>query len=51
MQMELPLHAVVTALIHRGDVVDDAFELLGCFYAQYPTSVELLDHQVPVLLL
>ncbi|KAG6617863.1 uncharacterized protein IUM83_09588 [Phytophthora cinnamomi] len=43
--MELPLHAVVTALDHDDDAMNEAFELLGSFYALYPGSTELLDHQ------
>lgn len=42
----MPLHAVVAALDHDGDAMDEAFEVLGAFYALYPRSTELLDHQV-----
>ncbi|KAE9104757.1 hypothetical protein PF010_g13259, partial [Phytophthora fragariae] len=44
-EMELPLHAVVTALDHDDDTMDESFELLGGFYALYPDSTALLDHQ------
>ncbi|KAE9095305.1 hypothetical protein PF010_g16751, partial [Phytophthora fragariae] len=44
-EMELPLHAVVTALDHDDDTMDESFELLGSFYALYPGSTALLDHQ------
>ncbi|KAF1772251.1 Immunoglobulin-like fold [Phytophthora cactorum] len=44
--MELPLHAAVTALNHSEGTLDESFELLGSFYALYPSSTVLLDHQV-----
>ncbi|KAG3016171.1 hypothetical protein PC120_g11809 [Phytophthora cactorum] len=44
-EMELPLHAAVTALNHSEGTLDESFELLGSFYALYPSSTVLLDHQ------
>ncbi|KAG7393347.1 hypothetical protein PHYPSEUDO_009551 [Phytophthora pseudosyringae] len=44
-ELELPLHAAVTALNHSESALDEPFELLGSFYALYPSSTELSDHQ------